>query len=142
MMGAVNSVLQLSTGLLVWTITGWRGHATANLTRPAHWRVDAAKRKADGAAWRTLLAVAAAGRPRWLPLSRYTLVVSEFGRPVRDPDAVIQSIKRGWDALVRAGWLAGDSPAYCRGLAWRPMVIPVDVAATEGVQITVEAVSA
>lgn len=148
------SDLTLGPGpVLVWTIRGWRGKATANATRPAHWGAHARDRKADRAAWDGLLAVATAGlahKPASVAAWRhgyadgYRLTIEEWGRP-RDLDAVVQAHKFAVDSLVRAGWLPGDAPDHLRELVardGRQAAKDRYEATDKGVRLTIEALPA
>lgn len=123
---------------LVWEIRGWRGGATRNATRPAHWALDAAARKHDRNAWASLYAVAMAGQRKpgaWNAAGPYRCEIAEWGAPMRDVGATVEAAKAALDVLVAAGWLVDDSPLYVPeilgrrtrepGIGCRVMLVPI-----------------
>ena len=141
-----------------WTIRGWRGKATANAARRGRLRKRLSLLKRDGEQWRTLLVVAEATHARHDPAGKtwrdsvwamkngapFRVTVEEWGKPPRDVPNVSESIKRGIDALVLAGWIPGDGPNQLQELVvrdGRPAAKARCEVATVGVRLVVEAIT-
>ena len=137
MSAAVTSTLTSIDGVLCWLIHGWRGPATANAARRGKLRQRLRLLAGDRRSWDTLLAVALRGRTApglgWDRIGSYTLLVTEWGRPERDGQAVLESTKRGVDALVRAGFLADDGPPHVSMIVWATPAYPDRFA--EGIEL-------